>query len=103
MWNVEIGLLSAFLASFSPVDVINATRLDTDIVLAFFMALSVLFFLRSVKNKNYRRFNYLSAGICIGFSYLVKLFVVLLPFIFFIYLLYKKKINKKILFLILGF
>jgi len=103
LWNVEIGLLSAFLASFSPVDVINATRLDTDIVLAFFMALSVLFFLRSVKNKNYRRFNYLSAGTCIGFSYLVKLFVVLLPFIFFIYLLYKKKINKKILFLILGF
>jgi len=99
LWDRKIGLLSAFLVSFFPIDVINATRLDTDIILAFFMVLSVLFFLRSIKDKDYKSINYLLTGVCIGLGYLVKPFSIVLPFIFLIYIIYKKKIDKEILFL----
>jgi 4-amino-4-deoxy-L-arabinose transferase-like glycosyltransferase len=103
LYDEKSGLLAAFLVSFFPTDVINATRFDTDIIVAFFMALSVLFFLRSLKYKNNKRINYLLTGLFVGLGYLTKPFSILLPFIFLIYLIYERKLDRKILFFFTGF
>ena len=45
LFNDKVGLLSAFLLSFFPWDVVYATQLLTDLPAAFFVALSIYFFL----------------------------------------------------------
>ena len=47
LFNEKAGLLSAFLLSFFPFDVLYSTRLMTELPSAFFVALSVYLFLKS--------------------------------------------------------
>jgi 4-amino-4-deoxy-L-arabinose transferase-like glycosyltransferase len=104
LFNEKIGLLSAFLLSFFPADVVYATRLMTDIPAAFFITLSVYLFFKSEKTG--KRLNsslyYFFSGISIGVAYLMKELALLIVLFFIIYFLYNKKIKREHLLLILG-
>jgi len=103
LYDEKTGLLASFLVSFFPVDVINSTRLDTDIILAFFMALGVLFFLKGIDSKTNKKVYYFLMGISLGLGYLIKPFIILLPLIFSFYILYLRRIDRDILMGMLGF
>jgi len=79
IFDVKVGLLSAFLLSIFPVDVAYATTIVPDIPVAFFMGLSVYLFLLGEKGKN--TMYYFLSGTAIGLAWLVKsLALLILPF-----------------------
>ena len=103
-FNENTGLISAFLFSIFPLDIISSTRLTADIPLMLFMALSVFLFLKGIKYDDKRQI--LLSGIFIGIGYLVKVTSILLIgvfIIFIIYLVYKKRFKFFYLLFILGF
>jgi len=51
-FDYETGLIAAFLLSFFPLNVIYSTWIMPDLIIAFFMGLSVYFFLKSNKKRN---------------------------------------------------
>jgi len=102
LFNEKTGLIAALLLSFYPLDVIFATRLLPDFPSAFFMALSVFFFLKAEKETKKAGFYFLS-GLSWGIAYLIKEVSVILAFFFFAYAIYKRKFNKSYLLILLGF
>ena len=111
VFDERVGLMAAFLLSFFPLNVLFATRIMPDVPLAFFMSLTVYFFLRGETSKkknrilkiNENRFYYLLSGLALGLGYLVKpLAFALLPFLF-MYMIYKRKFKPEYIFILLGF
>ena len=101
MFNEKIGLTASFLLSFFPLNVFYSTTLFPDLSSAFFMALSVYLFLKADKNKS--NLNYLLAGLCVGFGYLMKELSALILIFFVIYIIHKKSFKKAHLLVPLGF
>lgn len=103
IFDVKVGLLAAFLLSVFPVDVAYATTLVPDIPVAFFMGLSVLFFVLGEKKNNF--IYYFSSGVSIGLAWIVKsMALVILPFFIIYFLLdkfglglksHKRKVSSK--------
>lgn len=91
LFNTQVGLLSAFLLSFFPLDVIFATQLYPDIPLEFFLSLGIFFFLKGEKTD--KRMYYLLSGIFIGIAYFCRITVLIIVFFFIFYILYKKTIK----------
>jgi len=96
LFDKNTGVMSAFLLSFFPLDVIFATHLYPDIPLEFFLSLGVFFFLKGEKTD--KKIYYLLSGIFIGIAYLQRITALLIVFFFIFYILYKKrfKINHLI-------
>lgn len=105
LFNQKVGILSAFLLSFFPLDVVYSTRLMTDLPAAFFIALSVYLFLKSEKiNKRASSKIYcLFSGASLGMAYLMKELSLLIGLFFIIYVLYSKKIKSRYFLIALGF
>jgi len=105
LFNERVGLLSAFLLSFFPLDVVHSTRLMADLPAGFFVALSIYFFLKSEKiNKRVNSNIYcLFSGVALGISYLIKEISLLIILFFLIYVLYNKKIKSRYFLVALGF
>lgn len=104
LFNEKAGLLGAFLLSFFPFDVINSTRLNTDVTSAFFVGLSVYFFLKSEKEhcKNSKMLLIFS-GMSLGVAYLIKELSLLIALFFAAYCLYNKKIKARYFLAVPGF
>ncbi len=103
-FNEKVGLLSAFLLSFFPLDVVYATRLMSDLPSAFFIALSVYFFLKSEKNKKANHnLMYIVSGISLGIAYSIKEISLLIGLFFLIYAIYNRKIKLGYFLMLLGF
>jgi len=122
LFDKKVALLTAFLAAFFPIDVINATRLDTDIVMAFFMCLSVLFFIWGIESKENEKYNkkkkiilnllinllkspgfkFLLSGIFLGLAVFTKPLAIILIAVFVIYIIYKRSFNKNLIFFVFG-
>ena len=93
----KIGILSAFLLSFYPLDVINASAALPDIPHSFFMGVSILlFFVGRNQALTFKKvFSYLACGICIGIAYYMKTSA-LLVFVFLLFFgLYELLIIKR--------
>jgi len=105
LFNEKVGLLSAFLLSFFPLDVVYSTRLMTDLPSAFFVALAVYLFLKSEKtNKNPASNTYcFFSGLSLGIAYLIREFSLLIGLFFIIYIAYHKKIKISYFLIALGF
>ena len=115
LFNYKVGLLASLLASFYPISIINGTRLDSDIILAFLLCLSVLFFIKAVKfekdkNKNIivdflksQKFYFLLFGMFFALALFAKPLAVILIPVFGIYLIYKRHFNKNLAFALIGF
>lgn len=102
LFNEKIGLMAAFLLSFFPLDVVYATKLQSDIPSAFFMALGVYAFLYSEIKKLKHGVGYLLSGISIGIGYLIRESALLIALFFITYVLYKRKIRKEYFLVPLG-
>lgn len=103
LFNEKTGLMAAFLLSFFPLDVVYATKLNSDIPSAFFMALGVYAFLYSEIKKIRYGIGYFLAGISIGIGYLIRETALLIALFFIVYLVfYKGKIRKAHLLVPLG-
>ena len=100
LFNEKIGLMAAFLLSFFPLDVIFSTRLLPDFPAAFFMALSVLLFLKGEKeNKNKY---YFLCGLSWGISFLIKEISAVFALFFLTYAIYKRKLTKYYILILIG-
>jgi len=113
LFNKKVGLISAFLISICPLQLLYSTRVSIDTPLAFFMGLSVFFFIKGneylnktsrlkQEGKNSRKY-FLLSGLCLGFGYLTKISALPLFGFFFLYFIYKKRFNRIVFWLILGF
>ena len=91
--NEKTGLMAAFLLAIFPLEIINSTKLLTDIPSAFFMALGVYIFLYSEKGKKGQFFYFLS-GAFIGIGYMIRESAILIALFFTIYILFKRQIKK---------
>lgn len=103
--NVKIGVITAFLISFFPLNVIYATWIMPDVPIAFFIGLSVYLFLKGEKER--KILFYFLSGCSIGIAYLHKISGIL-PFLFIVpYILYKilkeRKINFNYSLIFVGF
>ena len=101
LFNEKIGLMGAFLMSIFPLEIINATKLLTDVPSAFFMALGVYVFLYAEKKSKPVPY-YLISGILIGIAYLIRESALLITLFFIIYIVYKREIKKEYFFVSLG-
>jgi 4-amino-4-deoxy-L-arabinose transferase-like glycosyltransferase len=100
-----MGLLVAFLLAIFPLNVISSTRILSDVPLAFFTSLAILFFCYADKKE--RNYFYFLAGVSLGLGYLAKITEVVVLGIFLLFCLFKVLKNrvyiKNILFLLGGF
>jgi len=88
LFDKKIGLLAAFFMAIFPLEIAYATTIVPDVPVAFYMALSVYFFLRGEKEG--KPLWYLLSGIAIGLAWLVKgLALLILPF-YFVYFIFEK-------------
>ncbi|MBU4341608.1 MAG: glycosyltransferase family 39 protein [Candidatus Altiarchaeota archaeon] len=71
--NERAGLVAALILSFFPYDVINATRLEVDVPMTFFMALSVFFFLKGERLYG-RGLYYVNYGVYSAYNRITKIF-----------------------------
>lgn len=101
LFNEKTGLLAAFLLSFFPIDVVFATRLMTDFPAAFFVGLSVYYFLKSERQMN--KVYLLLSGAFLGIAYLIRELTILMGLFFLVYALYHKKFRKEYFFGAAGF
>jgi len=93
LFNEKIGLLSAFLLSIFPLDIIYSTQVGPDIPFQLLSAVSVLCFIKGENDKK-TLYSFLS-GLFIGLSYIAKSEVLLLVPILAFYLLLKLIQSKK--------
>lgn len=97
LFDKKTGLLSAFLMSIIPIDVLYSTTIVPDIPVAFFTFLSVYLFFRGERTGNkYYRF-YILSGIALGVAWLVKSLAILLVLFFLTYFIAEKLIKFDIL------
>ena len=103
LFNEKIGLLTAFLLSFFPLEVVYATKLYSDLPSAFFMSIGVYFFLYSeMKSRLKCNAGYLLSGLFIGIAYTFKESALLIALFFLLYILYNKKIKIEYFLVPLG-
>jgi len=93
----KVGLISAFLLSFYPLNVNYSTRAYPDLAQAFFMGLAVyLFFLGEKKIKISQQITlYFLAGIVVGLAALTKESGIIILLFFTVFILYKLIFKKE--------
>ena len=104
-FNEKIGLISAFLLSIFPLDVVFATKLMPDLPSAFFLSLGVFFFLLAEKYeaKLKSRLNFIFSGLSIGIAYLIRESAILILLFFLAYALLYRKFKISYFFVLFGF
>jgi 4-amino-4-deoxy-L-arabinose transferase-like glycosyltransferase len=102
LFNKKIALLSAFLLSIFPLEVLHASILVAEPIGEFFMLLGIYLFLQEKEQE--KKLYPLLSGIFIGISYLAKeTFLFVVPLLVLYNLIKNKKITSHQLLLILGF
>jgi 4-amino-4-deoxy-L-arabinose transferase-like glycosyltransferase len=101
LFTERIALYAAFLLSFFPLEVIFATMIFGDMVLALFMGLVVFYFLKGETQNNF--IYYLLSGLCVGMAYLTKETGTYIIFFLIGYALIEKKIKLQYGLVILSF
>jgi len=104
--NYKVGLFSAFILSFFPVDVAYSTQLVPTTPVTMFITIGLLLFLYGEKTqkKKTKIFFFTLTGILMGLSYLVNIITLIIIIGFALsYFLFKRKIKKEYLLVILGF
>ena len=94
LFNEKVGLISAFLLSIFPLEVVYSTKLLSDLPSAFFMAFGVYLFLYAEEKKP-SPFLYVFSGLSIGIGYFIRGSALLIGLFFMFYILYKKQIKKE--------
>ncbi|MEK7534151.1 MAG: glycosyltransferase family 39 protein [Patescibacteria group bacterium] len=104
LFNKKIGIIAALIFAFSTGSIQHAHFNTTESMLIFFITLITFLSIKAVKNKNYLLF--VPLGLLIGMSYATKivgLTFLIVPMISFVFLFFKEKKLKKLIFFILLF
>ena len=101
-FNEKVGLISAFLLSFFPLDILLSTRLMGDIIVAFSIWGGILLFFFLAEKRNSKTL-YLLSGVTFGLGYLAKISVFLVIILFSVYFLYTRKVRHLHLLVLAGF
>ena len=104
-FSEKTGLFAALLLSIFPLDVVFGTTLMGDIPSAFFVALSVYWFLRSERASKKSSAGLLCffSGLSLGAAYLIREMSVLIGLFYIVYALYNKKMRLRYFLVALGF
>ncbi len=70
LFHQKAGLIAAGMLACYPLNIIYSTRIMPDIPLAFFLGLSIYFFMRGHRAEKNEYF--ICAGICLGLAWLIK-------------------------------
>jgi hypothetical protein len=92
VFNESVGLISAFLLSIFPLDILASTMLVNDIVIAFYFSLSVYFFVLAEKRMGGCKY-YVLSGIFYGISFLVKSSAIVFGLFYPVYFIFKDVLN----------
>lgn len=104
LFNDKVGLLAAFLLSIFPLDVINSTKLLSDIPSAFFAGLSIFLFLKGEKiNGSKTCIYYILSGLSMGIAVSIREMAALLLLFFIIYVIYSRKFKPSYSIIALSF
>ena len=96
LFDIKAGLFAAVLLSFFPLNIVDSTKLLSDLPSAFFVALGVYIFLYAeLKSKLKHGISYLLSGIFIGIGYLIRESALLIALFFIAYILYKRRIKRE--------
>jgi len=95
LFNKKVGLISAFLLSIFPLEIIYATQVGPDIPFQFTSALAILFLIKSQKSKNRKTLFLFLSGVFLGVSYLFKEMLPITILIMIFYIIWQNKLNKK--------
>jgi len=105
LYSETTGILAAFLLAIFPLNVISSTRIISDVPLAFFTSLAILFFCYADKEE--KKIFYFLSGVSLGLGYLAKITEVVVLCIFLLFCLFKvlkkRVFIKNLLFLLGGF
>ena len=104
--NYKVGLISAIILSFYPVDIAFSTQLVPTTPVTMFITVGLLLFLygERTKKRNKKMFLFILSGIMIGLSYLANIITIIIVISFALsYLVFKRKIKKEYFLVILGF
>ena len=90
--STSVGLMAALFFALSPFDVLTSTLFAIDVVLSFYLSLSVLFFLYGLSAQKTRAgVWYALAALCLFFGYLTKMWALFIIPLFFILSLTNRK------------
>jgi hypothetical protein len=95
LFNKNVGLISAFLLSIFPLEIIYATQVGPDIPFQFTSALAILFLIKSQKSKKRKTLFSFFSGVFLGVSYLFKEMLPIIILIMIFYIVWQNKLNKK--------
>jgi hypothetical protein len=102
--SYKIGLLSAFLISIFPLNIIFSTKISPEVPLTLFISLSIYFFMLYFKNENKGFLFPLLSGLFAAAASTIKTFgIILFPVLLFTGLFYLKIDFKKTLKIIVPF
>jgi hypothetical protein len=107
-FDKKVAIISSFLLSFFPLDVIHSTTIGPDIPVQFYMGLIFLLFIIAMrielKNKKKAVILYFISGALCFVAYATKeVGLLIIPIISFFILLLKIKISKNYIFFVIGF
>lgn len=94
LFDEDVGLLSAFLIAINPHHIVFSTYVGIDTTIAFFFALAVFFFLKGIKEENWKIFHYSFSGIFIFVAYAAKAYGPLIFIVLFCFVIFFKKFEK---------
>jgi hypothetical protein len=109
LFSRKVGLISAIILSFLPVDIAFSTQLVPTVPTIFFISAFFLLFLYAEKymdlnKKRKARIFYLLSGIMVGLSYLTnEIPLFLIPLIFLSYIICKRRFRSYFFIILLGF
>ena len=100
--NYRVGLISALILSFFPLDIAFSTQLVPTVPVTMFMTLALLLFLYAEKYN--RTTLFFLSGIMMGFSYLANIMTGILALSISIsYIIIERRFKKKYFLVLLGF
>ncbi|MBI1935288.1 glycosyltransferase family 39 protein [Candidatus Woesearchaeota archaeon] len=105
LFDDKIGLLSAFMLSFFPLDVIYSTKFLSDAPSSFFVALSIFLFLKAEisSRKSIPISLYAFSGLSLGIAFSIREMAALAILVFLAYALYQKRLKSGHFILMAGF
>ena len=103
LFDEKIGLLSAVLLSFYPLDIYVGSVIFPDGPLSFFISLSILLFIIGNQTGHKKNLYFFSSGLCIGLGFLIKETAMFIAIFFVIDILINRKIHLSHFIIASGF
>ncbi len=103
LFDEDVGILAAGLLAFYPIHVVYSTVLTADLILSFFLGLSVFCFLKGLTEETKKILYYGLSGFFIFLAYTTKAYAPLIYIVLLCFMLLYKKYEKLQLIALVSF